>query len=97
MLHPDNLNRWMGSIAMDSYGNIALGYSVSSSDIYPSIRYTGRLKNDPLGQMTIAETEIVAGIGALTSGFFGNARWGDYSSMTIDLLTLISFGIPLNM
>lgn len=80
----DNLNRWMGSIAMDSYGNIALGYSVSSSDIYPSIRYTGRLKNDPLGQMTIAETEIVAGTGALTSGFFGNARWGDYSSMTID-------------
>ncbi len=80
----DNLNRWMGSIAMDSYGNIALGYSVSSSDIYPSVRYTGRLKNDPLGQMTIAETEIVAGTGALTSGFFGNARWGDYSSMTID-------------
>lgn len=81
---PDNHNRWMGSIAMDGFGNIALGYSVSSSTVYPSIRYTGRMANDPLGQMTIQETEIVAGGGSQTGGLVGNGRWGDYSAMTVD-------------
>jgi hypothetical protein len=51
---PDTNSRWMGSIAIDSAGNIGLGYSVSGPDLYPSIRYTGRMKNDPLGRMTIA-------------------------------------------
>ena len=37
----DSVNRWMGSIAMDGSGNMALGYSVSSSSIYPGIRYVG--------------------------------------------------------
>lgn len=81
---PDNHHRWMGSIAMDGFGNIAVGYSVSSSTVYPSIRYTGRMANDPLGQMTIQETEIVAGGGSQTGGFVGNGRWGDYSAMTVD-------------
>jgi hypothetical protein len=52
---PDAAHRWMGSIAMDGSGNIALGYSVSSSSIFPSIRYTGRLSGDTLGQMTQTE------------------------------------------
>ncbi len=88
---PDNHNRWMGSIAMDGFGNIALGYSVSSSTVYPSIRYTGRMANDPLGQMTIQETEIVAGGGSQTGGFVGNGRWGDYSAMTVDPSTPATF------
>ena len=45
----DGLHRWMGSIAQDSSGDIGLGYSVSSSTTYPSIRYTGRLATDPPG------------------------------------------------
>lgn len=81
---PDNTHRWMGSIAMDGNGNIALGYSVSSSTVYPGIRFTGRMKNDPLGQMTITEEEIVAGGGSQTGGFIGNGRWGDYSAMNVD-------------
>ena len=44
---PDSDHRWMGSIAMDSAGNIALGFSVSGSTTSPSIRYTGRLAGDP--------------------------------------------------
>ena len=48
---PDSLYRWMGSIAMDRSGDIALGYSVSSSGMHPAIRYTGRLNGDPLGQI----------------------------------------------
>ena len=36
------LSRWMGSIAMDKQGNIALGFSASGVNDYPSLRYTGR-------------------------------------------------------
>ncbi|TRZ71149.1 MAG: T9SS C-terminal target domain-containing protein [Bacteroidetes bacterium] len=79
---PDNTNyRWMPSIAMDTTGNIALGYSISSSTMYPSIRYTGRLNNDALGTMTIAEKGIMNGGGSQTST---SGRWGDYSAMSVD-------------
>jgi len=77
----DNNYRWMGSMAMDTAGNIAIGYSVSSSSMYPSIRYTGRMRSDPLNQMTINERGIMNGDGCQTSN---TQRWGDYSSMTVD-------------
>jgi hypothetical protein len=77
----DGHHRWMGSIAMDSLGNIALGYSISSSTKYPSIRYTGRMNGDPLGQMTIAEKGIINGGGSQTNS---DGRWGDYSAMAAD-------------
>ena len=48
---PDSKYRWMGSIAMDSVGDIAMGYSVSSSTMFPSIAYTGRIPTDALGTM----------------------------------------------
>jgi len=77
----DGAYRWMGSIAMDRDGNMGLGYSVSSSQIYPAIRYTGRLANDPLGTMPQGEASIIAGTGAQT----GSAhRWGDYTMMAVD-------------
>lgn len=81
---PDNKSRWMGSIAIDTAGTIALGYSVSSSTIYPAIRYTGRFKNDPLNTMTIAEKTIINGGGCQTGSWSGRSRWGDYSSMCVD-------------
>lgn len=77
----DGLYRWMGSIAMDSLGNIALGYSVSNANTYPGIRYTGRLAGDPLGVMTIAEKGIINGGGSQTNT---DGRWGDYSAMAPD-------------
>jgi hypothetical protein len=77
----DGHHRWMGSIAMDSLGNIALGYSISSSNMFPSIRYTGRMNGDPLGQMTIAEKGIFNGGGSQTNS---DGRWGDYSAMGAD-------------
>ena len=77
----DGLHRWMGSIAMDKYGNIGLGYSTSSSSTYPAIRYTGRRVSDPLGQMTATDSIIMAGTGAQTGS---GARWGDYSMLSID-------------
>lgn len=77
---PDTDYRWMGSIAMNGRGDIALGYSVSSTSTFPSVRYTGRLAGDPLGQMTVNEIELVAGLGSQTNV----SRWGDYSTMSVD-------------
>jgi hypothetical protein len=80
----DNNSRWMGSVAMDTAGTIALGYSIAGSNLYPGIRYTGRLKTDPLGQMTFAEQGIINGGGAQTGTWDGRSRWGDYSGMSVD-------------
>ncbi len=76
---PDSDNRFMGSAASDIAGNIALGYNVSSSTTFPSLRYTGRLAGDPLGVMTQGETVLAAGSGSNSS-----VRYGDYSSMNVD-------------
>jgi len=78
---PDAAFRWMGSAAMDQTGNIAIGYSVSSSAINPQIRITGRLAGDPAGSMTQGETTIIAGNGAQGRTL---SRWGDYSSLSVD-------------
>jgi len=77
---PDSSYRWMGSVAMDKQGNMALGYSVSSSTMHPSIRYTGRLATDPPSTMQ-AETSIIEGTGSQLANL---SRWGDYSAMTVD-------------
>ena len=80
----DGIHRWMGSIAMDGQGNIALGYSASNGvnpSVFPSVSYTGRLAADPPGVMTLGEANIVTGTGSQTTTFF---RWGDYTSLWVD-------------
>ena len=78
---PDATHRWMGSVAMDGAGNMAMVYSASSSSVYPSIRYTGRLVTDALGTMPQGESTLIAGGGSQT----GTAsRWGDYAMMAVD-------------
>jgi hypothetical protein len=78
----DGVHRWMGSIAQDKNGGMALGYSVvNGTTVFPGIRYTGRLAGDPLGQMTLGEGTIVNGSGVQTTT---NSRWGDYTSMNVD-------------
>ncbi len=78
---PDADNRWMASIAMDKRGDMALGFSVSSTEVFPSVRYAGRLAEDPLGEMTQGEAELVAGGGSQSHS---SGRWGDYSMMSVD-------------
>ncbi|MFD8589499.1 hypothetical protein ACFV1B_08140 [Streptomyces sp. NPDC059637] len=80
---PDRTYRWMGSLAQDRKGNIALGYSQSSPETYPSIRITGRRAGDPRGVMTFRETVVTAGRGSQT-GCKDCHRWGDYTSMAVD-------------
>jgi hypothetical protein len=72
-------HRWMGSIAMDRSGSIAIGYSGSSANDFPSIRYGGRLGSDPPGVMAQGEF-VLNGQGSQT----GSNRWGDYTHMSLD-------------
>jgi hypothetical protein len=75
-----SISVWMGSIAMDKMGNIAVGASGSSSKQKPLIAYTGRVPSDPLGALESPKV-VVSGGGVQTNSF---NRWGDYSSMAID-------------
>ncbi len=79
---PDSNYRWMGSIAMDQAGNMALGYNLSGSTIHPQIHYTGRLAGSAAGVMDQGEGTIINGAGSQTGSSL--SRWGDYSSMTVD-------------
>ena len=87
-LSGDGLHRWMGSLAVDRQGNMALGYSVTNTGVNPSIRYNGRLSTDPLNTLPQGEVVMQAG-GGSQSGNCPNTtvtctRWGDYSAMTVD-------------
>jgi uncharacterized repeat protein (TIGR01451 family) len=82
---PDSSYRWMGSAAMDVSGDMAVGYSVSSGTIFPSIAVAGRTFTDPASTLQ-AEATIFSGTGSQNSvGFFQPiTRWGDYSAMQVD-------------
>ncbi len=78
---PDDGNyRWMGSANMDASGNLAVGYSVSGPDTFPSIRYAARLADDPPGVLGFGEGELHTGTASQTAA----GRWGDYSALSID-------------
>ncbi|HEX9736841.1 MAG TPA: hypothetical protein VGG06_33155 [Thermoanaerobaculia bacterium] len=74
------LHRWMGSAAMNGFGDVALGYSVANRNTFPSVRYVTRQAADPLGTLPGGEVELIAGTGTQTQA----NRWGDYSSMSVD-------------
>ena len=76
----DGIHRWMGSIAMDAAGDIALGFSASNAATFPSSWYTGRVAADPPGTLPQGEASFITGTGSQT----GSARWGDYTSMNVD-------------
>ena len=78
---PDTDWRWMGSAAMDTVGNMAIGFSASSPTIFPQIRYAGRLAGDPPNTLAQGETHLFDGTGSQTDT---SSRWGDYSALTVD-------------
>ena len=79
----DGIHRWMGSIAMNSLGDIALAFSASNGtnpSVFPSVVYTARHPGDPPGEMTLGEGSIINGTGSQT----GSQRWGDYTALVPD-------------
>ena len=86
---PDAANvlyRFMPSLAVDREGDMALGYSTSSSTTKPAIKYAGRLAGDPINTFSLAEQLLVQGTGTQVGNCGGSAciRWGDYSAMSLD-------------
>ena len=79
-LFDPNIDFWLGSIAMDHAGNMALGFSASSTSLFPSIYVGGRASTDPPGTMS-GPLIITNGSGSQFNSF---KRWGDYSSMSVD-------------
>jgi hypothetical protein len=77
----DGVWRFMPAIAADANGNVAIGYSTSSSTIFPGIHYAGRLATDPPNDLGQGEAVLIDGTGAQTSP---SGRWGDYSMTTLD-------------
>ncbi len=83
---PDSLHRYQPSMSINGNGDIAMGYTVSDKETFPSTRMTGRRANDPLGVMTYQELELFTGLKHIKTydeGFDQN-RWGDYASMMVD-------------
>jgi hypothetical protein len=77
----------MPSIAVDANGNTAIGYSTSSENIFPSIRYAGRFATDPLNNFGQGEAIMTNGGGSQE----GLNRWGDYSMTTVDPVDNVTF------
>lgn len=80
---PDATHRWMGSIAMDKVGNIALAYSISGNSVKPGVAFTARAPTDVAGIMG-AESVLKPGGGIQDTSSRHLSRWGDYSGLTVD-------------
>jgi hypothetical protein len=88
---PDASWRFMSSIAMDKMGNMAMSYTVTDGNsVYPTIGFTGRGKNDPLGTMG-PEQVLINGTG---SQIDSSNHWGDYYNIAIsnDGCTFVTTG-----
>src|SRR5229473_783520 len=79
IVDPD-VDYWLGSVAMDKIGNLALGFSASGRQLPPSIYVAGRAPTDPAGILS-GPLVIAGGAGVQVHSY---KRWGDYSSMTLD-------------
>lgn len=78
-IDPSNHNTFLGSINMDRFGNIALGYTIVDTNQVPELHYTGRMVSDPLNQMTITPDTVIPGVNPDPS-----TRYGDYAQLTLD-------------
>ena len=76
------LNNWMGSIAQDNKGNIALGFSQSSTTQLAHIKIAGRTVNTANSGILNEGEAIFHAAGGSQSSTSG--RWGDYSAMNVD-------------
>ena len=85
-LNNDGVSRWMPSLAVDRLGDMAIGYSASSSSVFPSVRYAGRLAADAANTLAQGEATMFAGTGSQAFNCGGAAchRWGDYTAMSVD-------------
>lgn len=70
---------WIGSLAQDKDGDIALGFNASGTSLDPSIEIAGRLAGDPLGTMS-TPSFLIQGSGAQSN----TSKWGSHADMSLD-------------
>ncbi|MCT8339630.1 T9SS type A sorting domain-containing protein [Flavobacteriaceae bacterium TK19130] len=75
----NNKNAFSGSMAMNSNGDIGMGYTTVTSTERVAIYYTGRFASDPLNVMTVSEELIFQSTGNNPSN-----RLADYTHLTVD-------------
>jgi FG-GAP-like repeat len=85
------INNWMGSIAQDHQGNLALGFSQAGTTQNADIKIAGRT-NNVANSGTLNEGEALFFDALGSQGGAGSSnRWGDYSSMNVDPLDDCTF------
>jgi hypothetical protein len=72
--------RWMASPAIDSAGNIGIGYSFGGPRDFPGQRFAARRADDPKGQMTLGEAILAEGEASQAA----TLRWEDYTQTAVD-------------
>jgi hypothetical protein len=77
---PDSSYRWMGSAAMDRFGNIGIGYSFGGTPAFAGQRFAGRVPSDPPGKLTLKEAVLAEGAASQTN----TLRWEDYTQTAVD-------------
>jgi len=83
LISPDDSQfRFLPSIAQDSAGNAAAGYSVSNNTTDPGINFS--YWNLGTTNAIPAEVPIYSGAGEELTPGTGSGKWGSYSSMTVD-------------
>ncbi len=93
---PDNDYRWMAGISIDQSRNIGLGYTVSSTTTFPSVRYTGKTPADEPGLMRDEQNCVIGnGVQTFVDSTGRAGRWGDYSSMSVDPLDQCTFWLTV--
>ena len=80
-VNPDlTIHRYMPSLAVDAAGEMAVGYSASSSTLMPGLRYTAWTTGDASGSAGGGERVLFHAGGAQDT----TSQWGDYSAMSLD-------------
>ncbi len=80
VISPDTTWRWLGAINEDQFGDIAVGYNVSSTTVSPGLRYSGHAFSDKAGVME-PEVTLVSGAGSQNGT---NKNWSSFQGMALD-------------
>ncbi len=83
VLSTNGQHRIFGNLAVNSCGDMVLGYTKTGSSLFPGVFAAGREDGDPAGTL---QPEVQLQAGAITYTAFDGSphRWGDYTGMTID-------------
>ncbi len=70
-------------LGVNACGDMMVGYTKTSSSMYPGVYVAGREAADPVGQLK-SETLVHAGEDYYTAYDSAPRRWGDYTGMALD-------------